>query len=111
MEVDYELCEACQKSMEESGVIGLTAEEMFEQQAPFKFDLAFILMEEGYDVVRESQKDVLYSTRRLVYVDANGDHEKEYHFASIHEDKVVSYVSFSTEEILADDWVIAKLAE
>lgn len=109
--VDYELCEACEASMMEAGVFGLTTQEMFDQQAQFAFDLALILMQEGHDLVRASQKDKKYSVKRLVDASQKCDEQPKYKFACIHEDKVVSYISFTDEDILASDWTIAKLKE
>lgn len=52
-EVKYELCEQCEKNMDEAGIIGMTLEEMREQQAQFDFGTAISFLKEGESVARK----------------------------------------------------------
>jgi hypothetical protein len=111
--LEYELCEMCEKAMQEAGVYGLTAQEMLEQKVQFGFDLALDLMRDGHYVVRASELDKQHP-KILAIVEAGDSSCEEalrYEFATVDvwTDKVLAYVSLSNEEILAQDWTIAKL--
>ena len=110
--LEYELCEACEKAMQETGVYGLTAEEMLEQKVQFGFDLALDLMRDGHYVVRASELDKQYpKILAIVKAEDSCDENPYYEIAAVDvwTDKVLAYVSLSNEEILAQDWTIAKL--
>jgi len=49
-ETQYELCEKCEKELAK---LGMTTEEMVEQQAEFDFGLALKLLKEGHKVARK----------------------------------------------------------
>lgn len=102
-EVNYELCETCEKNMEEAGVIGFTAEELFEKEAEFGMDVGVSLLEDGFDLQRKSKEKVLGSAIRLVR------EESQEYLASIQEGKIISYRTLTTEDLFAKDWKIANL--
>ncbi|MEK4781138.1 hypothetical protein NST86_33790 [Bacillus sp. FSL L8-0199] len=102
-EVNYELCKKCEKNMKKAGILGITTEDMYKQNAEFGMDVGLPLLEEGCDIQRKSKEKVLGSTIRLVK-----EKSAEY-FATIQEGKVVSYRTLTTEELTAKDWKIVKL--
>lgn len=112
--MEFHLCQECEKKMLENGLYGLTVEEMFEQQVQFDFGVAIMLFKEGHELIRASKMDDEYKelggySYKLV-VDENSK-EKQYRFAMIYEGKIISYLEFAVEDILAEDWMIKKLAD
>lgn len=51
--VEYELCEKCEQAMVDAGVVGMTTEEMKEQQAQFDFGMAISFLKDGEKVARK----------------------------------------------------------
>lgn len=107
---EYELCDACEKAMEEAGVFGLTTEEMYKQQSEFMFDLAFILMGEGFILARKAKPDQPIS---IVEASNSCEETPHYEIARIEPDteQVLSYIQLLNEDILASDWYIVKITE
>lgn len=121
---DYELCEKCEKAMEDAGLIGMTTQEMYETDAQFGFDFGLNLMWVGNYIVRESEKDndhpkVItlqpYEGEPVPHPTIEGVTETKagMKFAKMDlaTDKIISYVELTTEDILAADWTIAKVNE
>jgi hypothetical protein len=111
---DYELCEACEKSMQDAGVMGHTTQQMFDMGAEFYFDLAFILMGEGHLLVRKSELGKQYpKIVGIVETKDSCEDKPHYEIAAINPDtdKVEAYVTLTNQDILASDWTIAKLKE
>lgn len=109
---DYELCETCEKSMQDAGVMGHTTEQMFDMGAEFYFDLAFILMGEGHLLVRKAELTKQYpKIIGIVETKDSCEDKPHYEIAAINPetDKVEAYVALSNQDILAGDWTIAKL--
>jgi hypothetical protein len=52
-EFSYELCETCEKNMSDAGLVGLTIEEMIEQEAELDFGTAIAFLKEGYKIARK----------------------------------------------------------
>lgn len=102
---EYDLCETCEKAMQDAGVIGYTTQEMIELEAEFRFDLALILMDEAHCTKRKGEE---YLTC-LREVDTTGCGDFKPEFVQVDEEgKVVSYRTFTTEDILASDWIVVK---
>lgn len=121
---DYELCEKCEKAMEDAGLVGMTTQEMYETDAQFGFDFGLNLMWVGNYIVRESEKDKdhpkvialkLYEGTPTPHPTMEGIVETNscMKFAKIDlaTDKIISYVELTTEDIIAADWTIAKVNE
>jgi hypothetical protein len=107
-EVNYELCEQCEKNMndalEEAGLTPQTIEEMIEAEAIIPFSFAIDLAQEGHVVKRVGDEYAL----TLRNVDSTGCGEETPEFCVINEEgKTISLKgSFTTEDILADYVVI-----
>lgn len=106
LEYDYELCETCEKAMEDAGLVGYTTEEMFKNGHEFAFDLAFNLLLEGHYIVRKAEIEKQFP--KVIGLTHNGEEEN---LACIDPvtDTVTTIVQLSNQEILASDWTIAKL--
>jgi hypothetical protein len=111
---EYELCEQCESNMQKAGVFGQTVQEMFEQQTTFYFDLAFILLSEGNYLIRTSEKEKEFpKVIALIETKDSCEENKHYEFACVdlETDKVEAYLTLTSQDILADDWTIAKVKE
>lgn len=109
---DYELCKKCEAAMEAAGVFGLTTEEMFEQKAEFAFDLTYALLEEGHYLVRASELEKQFpKVIGVVQTKDSCDENPRYEIAAIdpETETVLSYVTLTNQDILAQDWTIAKI--
>lgn len=108
VEYEYELCEKCEKAMENAGVMGYTTEEMFTSGQEFAFDLAFNLLLEGHYLVRKIELDKKFP--KVIGLTHNGEEEN---IACVDPatDTITTIVQLSNHEILASDWTIAKLNE
>jgi hypothetical protein len=128
--VQYELCETCEKKLEEAGVYGPTAEEMIEQGIEFGFDLAVALAEHGHKVKRKDEQYVTvlqaidpdpYKPKAIdpdpyksKAIDpdpyrAKCEEEEKLDFFNLNEEgKRISYRTFTNADILAFDWIVVK---
>jgi hypothetical protein len=102
-EVKNNVFEQCQKSIEQAGAIELAVKEIFEKKVEFGMGVGLRLLEEGCDIQRQSKKKILGSAIRLV------KNKPEKYLATVQENKVISYRTLTTEELLAKDWKVVKI--
>lgn len=115
--VDYELCETCEKAMEEAGVVGLTIEEMIKQKAEFDFGSAITFLKMGLKVARKgwNGKDMfLFIVKPTLphpfnHTDATKDLfiNDSICMKTAQNEIVVGWLASQTD-MLADDWLITQ---
>lgn len=107
--MSFELCPKCQKNVEkelnELGLTSATVEELIEEEALINFSLAVDLAKEGHLVKRVNDKFPF----TVKEVDPTGCGEKKLEFCVVNEElEIISYKTFSNEDILADDYIVVK---
>ena len=105
-EVSYELCEKCEKAMEDAGIVGLTTEQMIEQKAQFDFGLAIGLLKEGHKVARKgwNGKNMYLE---LQIPDENSKMTLPYVYMKTADGHFVPWLASQTD-VLSEDWTIVE---
>lgn len=128
-EVNYELCEKCEQAMVDAGVVGMTTEEMKEQQAEFDFGLAISFLKEGEKVARKGWNGkgmflYLVNGQEVPYKNMRGEaknalaktpaNETNTVFINSHIDMkaadgsvVIGWLASQTD-MLSEDWIIVQ---
>lgn len=109
-EVNYELCEKCEKAMTDAGVVGLTTEEMIEQKAEFDFGLAINFLKEGHKVARQGWNGKgmwlkLIEADDYSTFDTGVKDKLPWIAMKTADNKIVPWLASQTD-VLAEDWVI-----
>lgn len=105
-EAKYELCEKCEKAMEEAGVVGLTIEEIIEQEMQFDIGLVVELLKDGYKVARKGWN----GKGMYLELQVPNEHSKmtlPYIYMKTADDNFVPWLASQTD-ILAEDYIIVK---
>lgn len=109
-ELNYELCEQCEKNMQEAlnelgKGAGMTIEEMIETEAQIPATFAIGLAQEGHIVRRVNDAD--HFTVQIAKDGLNAGKE-DFCIVNAEGEQTGSYRLFTTEDLLAEDYIVVK---
>lgn len=109
-ELNYELCEACEKNMQEAlnelgKGAGMTIEEMIETEAQIPATFAIGLAQEGH-IVRRINDDRQFT----VQIAKDGLRKGKEDFLAVNSEgeQTGAHMYFATEDLLAEDYIVVK---